>query len=183
MLNEFLTSGGVWGCALTIAAYGLGWMLNKKTGKAWCNPLLLAVLAVIAFLAAADIPYENYKASAAPISYLLMPATVCHRPGRRTGRTFIHFLTRPAVFHHNQLTNQYVQTSQTSECTQHNQRISLHTSAYCPLVTRRRSSGRHSICDPIRPPLTKIFGRSFAVLWKVVTYAFFMPTGEHPPRT
>ena len=77
MLNEFLTSGGVWGCALTIAAYGLGWMLNKKTGKAWCNPLLLAVLAVIAFLAAADIPYENYKASAAPISYLLMPATVC----------------------------------------------------------------------------------------------------------
>lgn len=73
---EILTQGTVWGVLLTIGAYALGTLLQKKTGQAWCNPLLLGSLFVILFLRLCEIPYPDYKASAAPVSYLLLPATV-----------------------------------------------------------------------------------------------------------
>lgn len=73
---DFLHSSAVWGVLLTIGAFALGTWLNRKTGKAWCNPLLLGSIFVIVLLSALDIPYADYKASASPVSYLLLPATV-----------------------------------------------------------------------------------------------------------
>lgn len=75
-MNEFLFGGTVWGVALTTGAFGLGTVINRKTGKAWCNPLLLGSLFIILLLSVLGVPYETYKVSAAPVSYLLLPATV-----------------------------------------------------------------------------------------------------------
>ncbi len=75
-MAEFLSSSAVWGVTLTIGAFALGTLINRKTGKAWCNPLLLGSLFVILLLSLLDVPYPEYKASASPLSYLLLPATV-----------------------------------------------------------------------------------------------------------
>ena len=73
---EFLQGSAAWGCVLTIAAFAVGTFIHKKTGQAWCNPLLIGSILVICILAALDIPYAQYKASAQPVSFLLLPATV-----------------------------------------------------------------------------------------------------------
>ena len=75
-MSEFLSGSAVWGTALTVGVFGLGTIINRKTGKAWCNPLLLGSLFVILLLSVLKIPYSEYKISAAPVSYLLLPATV-----------------------------------------------------------------------------------------------------------
>ena len=77
MVSEFLKNSAVWGVGLTIIGYGLGFLIHRKTKQAWCNPLLLGILFVILVLSLAKIPYDDYKASAAPLQYLLLPATVC----------------------------------------------------------------------------------------------------------
>ena len=51
-------------------------LINRITGKAIFNPLLLGSIFVIIFLSVCKIPYADYKASAAPVNYLLLPATV-----------------------------------------------------------------------------------------------------------
>ena len=76
MLNDFLPTSATWGVLLTLAAFALGTFINRKTGKAIFNPLLLGTVFVIVFLSVCSIPYEDYKASASPVSYLLLPATV-----------------------------------------------------------------------------------------------------------
>ncbi len=73
---EFLSSVTVWGVFLTIGAFALGTWINRKTGMVWCNPLLLGSLFVILLLSLLKMPYPEYKASASPLSYLLLPATV-----------------------------------------------------------------------------------------------------------
>ena len=76
MLHEILQSSAVWGVLLTAAAFALGSWISRKTGKAIFNPLLLGSIFVIIFLAVFDIGYPEFKASAAPVTYLLLPATV-----------------------------------------------------------------------------------------------------------
>ncbi len=76
MLRDLLQSSAVWGVLLTLAAFALGTWINKKTGKAVFNPLLLGTIFVILFLRIGGQDYAGYKASAAPVSYLLLPATV-----------------------------------------------------------------------------------------------------------
>ena len=75
-MTELLTQGAGWGVLLTGGAFALGTVLQKKTGQVWCNPLLLATLFILLFLRLCEIPYPEYKASAGPVSYLLLPATV-----------------------------------------------------------------------------------------------------------
>ena len=75
MLNDFLSGSAAWGVLLTLAAFALGALINRITGKAIFNPLLLGSIFVIIFLSVCKIPYADYKASAAPVNYLL-PATV-----------------------------------------------------------------------------------------------------------
>ena len=76
MLNDFLSGSAAWGVLLTLAAFALGTLINHKTGKADFNPLLLGAIFVIVFLSVCGIPYAAYKVSAAPVNYLLLPATV-----------------------------------------------------------------------------------------------------------
>ena len=40
LLNDFLASSSAWGVLLTLAAFALGTLINKVTGKAFFNPLL-----------------------------------------------------------------------------------------------------------------------------------------------
>jgi hypothetical protein len=75
LLNDFLSGSAAWGVLLTLAAFALGTLINKVTGKAIFNPLLLGSIFVIIFLSVCSIPYADYKASAAPVNYLLLPAT------------------------------------------------------------------------------------------------------------
>jgi len=76
-MMQFFEDTLFWGCALSLAAYFLGTFLRNKIKKAWMNPLLFAIAAVVAILALTKIPYAAFKASCAPLSYLLTPATVC----------------------------------------------------------------------------------------------------------
>ena len=76
MLNDFLSTSATWGVLLTLAAFALGTLINHKTGKAVFNPLLLGTVFVIVFLSVCGIPYASYKASASPVSYLLLRKNV-----------------------------------------------------------------------------------------------------------
>jgi predicted murein hydrolase (TIGR00659 family) len=75
-MAEFIGSIGVWGVALTLGAFALGTWLNKKTGQAIFNPLLLGSIFVIIFLSLVQIPFAEYKQSVSVLNYLLLPATV-----------------------------------------------------------------------------------------------------------
>ena len=75
-MAEFIGSIGVWGVALTLGAFALGTWLNRKTGQALFNPLLLGSIFVIIFLYLVQIPFAEYKQSVSFLSYLLLPATV-----------------------------------------------------------------------------------------------------------
>lgn len=78
-MADFITEGcfATWGVLLALAAFGLGCVLNRKIAKAWCNPLLLGNIFVIVLLSVTNIPYQTFYASAAPLQYLLFPATIC----------------------------------------------------------------------------------------------------------
>ena len=65
------------GFVISLAAYLIGCWLKKKVGWAILNPLLVAVVIVIAVLQLLHVDYASYNNSAKYISYLLTPATVC----------------------------------------------------------------------------------------------------------
>ena len=65
------------GMFVSVAAYLVGMALKKKLGWAILNPLLVAILLVMAFLKATGISYGEYSEGASYISYFLTPATVC----------------------------------------------------------------------------------------------------------
>ena len=46
LLNEFLSGSVAWGVLLTLAAFALGALVNRVTGKAFFNPLLPATVAL-----------------------------------------------------------------------------------------------------------------------------------------
>ena len=75
-MAEFLQQCGSWGVLATLAAYAAGVWINSKTGKALFNPLLMGSIFVIVFLSCFGVPYADYKSSAQPVNWLLMPATV-----------------------------------------------------------------------------------------------------------
>ena len=75
-LQGFLSGSAAWGVLLTLAAFALGALINKATGKAIFNPLLLGSIFVIILLSVLNISYADYKVSAAPVNYLLLPATI-----------------------------------------------------------------------------------------------------------
>lgn len=75
-MADFIQTIGVWGVALTLGAFALGTWINKRTGKAIFNPLLLGSIFVIIFLSLLQIPFGAYRESVSFLSYLLLPATV-----------------------------------------------------------------------------------------------------------
>ena len=90
LLQGFLSGSAAWGVLLTLAAFALGALLNKATGKAIFNPLLLGSIFVIILLSVLNISYADYKVSAAPVNYLLLPATISLAIKKKKKQPFLY---------------------------------------------------------------------------------------------
>ena len=75
-MKDFLTESVFFGVMLSLAAYGVGVFLKKKTKMGIFTPLLKSIIITIIVLIVADIDYDIYYDGAKYISYLLTPATV-----------------------------------------------------------------------------------------------------------
>ena len=73
----FFEQSVFFGVSLSLVAYGIGVILQKRFRFALFNPLLISVILTVLVLVAAHIDYEVYYAGAKYLSYLLTPATVC----------------------------------------------------------------------------------------------------------
>ena len=76
-MNSFFQESMFAGVTLSIIAYLIGTMLKKKFKLGIFNPLLIAIVVAIVFLAVGNIDYEVYNEGAKFLSWLLTPATVC----------------------------------------------------------------------------------------------------------
>lgn len=76
LLNEFLSGSVAWGVLLTLAAFALGALVNRVTGKAFFNPLLLGAIFVIVFLSVCGIPLCRLQGQRRPGE---LPAAARHR--------------------------------------------------------------------------------------------------------
>lgn len=74
---EFFENSLFFGAAVSLVAYEIGLLLKKKFKLAIFNPLLIAILCVMAVLMILDVDYGTYNEGGQYISYLLTPATVC----------------------------------------------------------------------------------------------------------
>lgn len=62
---------------LTLLAYRAGALLQQKTKSPICNPILIAVILVLAFLGLTGMELKTYQAGSTFLSWLMTPATVC----------------------------------------------------------------------------------------------------------
>ena len=62
---------------LTLAAFQVGRVLQARFRSPFLNPILIAVILVLAFLFATGMPVAEYQLGMGSISWLLTPATVC----------------------------------------------------------------------------------------------------------
>lgn len=74
MIDAILNSA-FFGLTLSTAAWCFGRWVQKKTGGVICNPLLVASLVIIAFLAVFHIPLEQYNLGGDMIKLMLGPVT------------------------------------------------------------------------------------------------------------
>lgn len=65
------------GVALSILAFWLGEKIQKKTKSPLCNPLIIAIVLIVAVLLVFDIPYDTYNVGGTLINMFLAPATAC----------------------------------------------------------------------------------------------------------
>ena len=72
-MTDLLSSSQFW-LLVSIGFYALGVEIQKKTGSAVCNPLLIASILVGAL--PTGTPYQTYEESGKLISFFLTPATV-----------------------------------------------------------------------------------------------------------
>jgi len=75
-MKELFVNSATIGVVISLLAYQIGMFVRSKTKKDICNPFMIAVFLVIAFLLLFDIDYDSYNQSAKYLSYLLTPATV-----------------------------------------------------------------------------------------------------------
>lgn len=76
-MNEILADSVYFGVAISIFAYWVGCYCKKRWNNPILNPLLIAMVIVIAVLVIFGIDYETYDYGAKYITYFLTPATVC----------------------------------------------------------------------------------------------------------
>lgn len=74
-MNDVIQHSLFFGSLLTLGAYELGAIVRKKWNYAIFNPLLLAIVFIVAFLKIGHIEYRYYEQGAKYLSYLLTPAT------------------------------------------------------------------------------------------------------------
>ena len=76
-MTEILFSGNYAFVVLTLAAFTLANLLQKKTKLVILNPILIGSLLVMLVLTVLDIPNETYQAGNKLLGMLLTPATIC----------------------------------------------------------------------------------------------------------
>lgn len=75
-MREALTQSVFFGVVISLVCYQIGLAVKKKWNVALANPLLIAVLIIVAVLLVFDIDFEAYSNGAKYISFFLTPATV-----------------------------------------------------------------------------------------------------------
>lgn len=76
-MPDFILGSDFFYVAITLAAFGIGFLIQKKWKLAIFNPLLIATILIMAFLLLTGIPNEQYQEGCAVLSWLLTPATIC----------------------------------------------------------------------------------------------------------
>ena len=71
LLNLELTS-----VLLTLLAYQAGAWLQKRTKSPVCNPILVGVVLVLAFMALTGLENQTYQGANVRLSWLMTPATI-----------------------------------------------------------------------------------------------------------
>ena len=61
---------------LTFGVYFLAKEIQRRTGKAWLNPILVSIVVLIVFLKLAGVSYDTYELSGGKIDFWLKPAVV-----------------------------------------------------------------------------------------------------------
>ena len=74
---DFVTISNSFGPAITIAAFILATIINKKWPNPFTTPLFLGTMFVIAILLSCNISYNTYNYTAKYLTYFLVPVTVC----------------------------------------------------------------------------------------------------------
>lgn len=76
-MTELFSASTYFFAALTVIVFSLASALQKKTRLVILNPIVISALAIIAFLAALELPVDAYQDGCKVLSYLLTPATIC----------------------------------------------------------------------------------------------------------
>lgn len=77
-MSELLTACPSFGLLLPLATYQLARVINRKSGKELCNPLLFSTLCCCAALLLSGTEFEIFYANGGSIlEFLLTPATIC----------------------------------------------------------------------------------------------------------
>lgn len=75
-MDEWLSLLPLSAIALTVGAYQIALLCQRKTGSALCNPLLLSAMLIIGVLLLTGTSAQNYLDQTAGLTWLLTPATV-----------------------------------------------------------------------------------------------------------
>ena len=70
-----LFSNPVFGISISVAAYAIGVWVNKRLKTPLANPLLIALILLVAFFVITGIPLDYYNKGGDIISFLIFPAT------------------------------------------------------------------------------------------------------------
>jgi predicted murein hydrolase (TIGR00659 family) len=76
-MKPFFTDSVYFGVVISLMAYEIGRLLQRRFKLALFNPLLIAIVLTIGAICLLGVDYDSYYNSAKYISYLLTPATVC----------------------------------------------------------------------------------------------------------
>lgn len=76
-MDKFFSDSAFFYMLLTLSAFGIGSVIQKKGKLAIFNPLLIASAIVIAFLEIGGIPNETYQTGCQILNWLITPATIC----------------------------------------------------------------------------------------------------------
>ena len=75
-MSTIFASASYSGAALTMLAFFIGYAVKVKYKSQVFNPILIAIVLIISFLAVTGVDYDTYNSGAKYISWFLTPATV-----------------------------------------------------------------------------------------------------------
>ena len=76
-MDSLMQNSAYFGFFITLMGYWCAVQVGKRMRSTLCNPLLLSIIFIIAFLKLTNISYNSYDNGAKYINYFLTPSTVC----------------------------------------------------------------------------------------------------------